>query len=691
MSIPIRALHGVGEAVAQQLAKLGIHHSADLLFHLPRDYEDRSRIIPMAELQVGRSVLIEGTVQSVEPQHGRRPSLAIKLSDGFGQVTLRFYFIQTWLKEKFVVGRNFRAFGEIRIGARGLEIYHPEVNQVGIGSPLPPAQLSAIYPTTEGLNQAKLRSLVHQALLHAEQNPEQLTELLPAALLAQLRQPYALLAALRYVHQPPLDTNLEQLSQGHHPAQQRLIIEELIAHQISLLSRRQFVQAAQAPACPLAKRKRLDKQLLEALPFKPTGAQQRVGAEIAADLAQDHPMLRLVQGDVGSGKTLVAALAACQVLQAGYQVALMAPTELLAEQHRINFATWLEPLGIQVGWLAGKQTGKARKAAEQAVADGSAQMVIGTHALFQDSVQFGRLGLVIIDEQHRFGVDQRLALREKGAAGMSPHQLVMTATPIPRTLAMSVYGDLDTSIIDELPKGRSPISTVAVPFERRADVVERVAANCANGRQAYWVCTLVEQSETLDAQAAEQTYAELCANLPDLKIGLVHGRMKADEKQQVMQAFKANQLQLLIATTVIEVGVDVPNASLMIIENAERLGLSQLHQLRGRVGRGATASYCVLLYKSPLSANGTERLRTLRESTDGFVIAEKDLELRGPGELLGTRQTGVLGFRVVQLERDQHLLSTAQHAASQILHHHPQQVEPLLQRWLPDAPRYARV
>ena len=683
MSIPIRALHGVGEAVAQLLAKLSIHHSDDLLFHLPRDYEDRSRIIAMADVQVGHSVLLEGSVQAVESQNGRRPSLAVKLSDGSGQVTLRFYHVYNGLKEKFGIGQNFRVFGEIRLGARGIELYHPEVKAVSLASPLPAAQLSAIYPTTEGLSQTKLRSLVDQALTQAGQLPELLPE--------PLTQAYQLHAALRYVHQPPLDTDLVQLSEGRHPAQQRLIIEELIAHQVSLLSRRQFVQAARAPACPLAKRKRLDQQLLSVLPFKPTRAQKRVSAEIAADLAQPQPMLRLVQGDVGSGKTLVAALAACQALQAGYQVALMAPTELLAEQHLVNFTGWLEPFGIQVGWLSGKQKGKARQAAEQAILDGSTQLVIGTHALFQDSVQFARLGLVIIDEQHRFGVDQRLALREKAALGMSPHQLVMTATPIPRTLAMSVYGDLDTSIIDELPKGRSPITTVAVPFGRRADVIERVAANCSSGRQAYWVCTLVEQSESLDAQAAEQTYAELCLSLPHLQIGLVHGRMKSDEKQQVMHAFKANQLQLLIATTVIEVGVDVPNASLMIIENAERLGLSQLHQLRGRVGRGSIASYCVLLYKAPLSANGTERLRTLRESTDGFVIAEKDLELRGPGELLGTRQTGVLDFRVAQLERDQHLLATAQQAATVILRDYPQQVEPLLQRWLPDAPRYARV
>jgi ATP-dependent DNA helicase RecG len=402
-------------------------------------------------------------------------------------------------------------------------------------------------------------------------------------------------------------------------------------------------------------------------------------------------MLRLVQGDVGAGKTLVAALAACQALEAGWQVAIMAPTEILAEQHAINFRQWFEPLGISVAWLAGKQKGKARQLSEHMIREGTAQLVVGTHALFQDAISFAKLGLVVIDEQHRFGVDQRLALRQKGAAGFSPHQLIMTATPIPRTLAMSVYGDLDTSIIDELPPNRTPITTVTVPFSRREDVIARVAANCANGRQAYWVCTLVEQSETLDAKAAEDTFAELSGRLTDIKLGLVHGRMKPEEKQAVMAEFKANRLQLLIATTVIEVGVDVPNASLMIIENAERLGLSQLHQLRGRVGRGSTASFCVLMYQTPLSANGKERLATLRDSTDGFVIAEKDLELRGPGELLGTRQTGMLSFRLADLQRDQELLPKAHLLAERMLREYPVLSEQLLARWLPEAPRYLHV
>lgn len=682
MSITVRDLSGVGEAAAQLLAKLHIYTPVDLLFHLPRDYEDRSRIIPMSQLFVGKTALLQGTIQSVDFPPGKRASMAIQISDGMGKVTLRFYQVYKSLKERFKVGSSVRVFGEVRVGARGLELYHPEYQFVSPDEPLPASRLTAIYPTTEGLTQAKLRQFVDQALNNYSQH---LPELLPS----QCVKHYDMQAALRYIHQPPVDANVFDLAEGRHPAQQRLIFEELVAHQISLLTRRYYIQSIAAPA--ILPSKQLITELLAGLAFKPTNAQQRVSMEILQDLSQSKPMLRLVQGDVGAGKTLVAAMAACHVLESNWQVALMAPTEILAEQHFINFSQWFEPLGIQVAWLSGKQKGKARELAEHLVRTGQAQLVIGTHALFQANVTFKQLGLVIIDEQHRFGVDQRLALREKGSAGTTPHQLVMTATPIPRTLAMSAYGDLDTSIIDELPPGRTPITTVTIPFEKREQVIARVAANCTEGRQAYWVCTLVEQSESLDAQAAEDTFADLSERLPHLKLGLVHGRMKPEEKQAVMRAFKNNELHLLIATTVIEVGVDVPNASLMIIENAERLGLSQLHQLRGRVGRGSTASFCVLLYKSPLSENGTERLATLRASTDGFVIAEKDLELRGPGEILGTRQTGLLGFRLANLQRDEYLLPQAQRIAALILKQHAELAEPLLQRWLPEAPRYAYV
>ena len=678
----VQQLQGVGAAAAALLEKLHIFSTDDLLFHLPRDYEDRSTIIPMNQLVVGRSYLLEGEVRSVDFPPGKKKSLAALLQDDFGKVTLRFYHIYKGLTDRIKIGQRLRIFGEVRVGARGLELYHPEIQVIQQHNALPKTQLTAIYPSTEGLTQPKLREYVRQALQY---HSDELAELLPK----KYSNGYELKEALHYIHEPPTDANMLQLNQGSHPAQQRLIFEELVAHQVSLLTRRAYIRQIAAPRFNSSKV--LAKHLLDSLPFQMTNAQKRVSKEILHDLKQDQPMLRLVQGDVGAGKTLVAAVAACHALEADWQVALMAPTEILAEQHYLNFKRWFEPLGIEVAWLSGKQKGKARAQAEQQIKQGHAQLIVGTHALFQNNVEFSRLGLVIIDEQHRFGVDQRLALRNKGTDQFTPHQLVMTATPIPRTLAMSAYGDLDTSIIDELPPGRTPIQTVTIPLDRREQVLQRIASNCREGKQAYWVCTLVEQSETLDAQAAEATYQEIKERFPDINIGLVHGKMKADEKQSVMQAFKDNQLQLLIATTVIEVGVDVPNASIMVIENAERLGLSQLHQLRGRVGRGATASFCALLYKTPLSQNGQERLSILRESNDGFVIAEKDLEIRGPGELLGTKQTGDMGFRVARLERDDHLLSQAHYVAAQILKDYPQHADGLLKRWLPEAPRYAYV
>ena len=678
----VQQLQGVGAAAATLLEKLHIFSTDDLLFHLPRDYEDRSTIIPMNQLVVGRSYLLEGEVRSVDFPPGKKKSLAALLQDDSGKVTLRFYHIYKGLTDRIKIGQRLRIFGEVRVGARGLELYHPEIQVIQQHTALPKTQLTAIYPSTEGLTQPKLREYVRQALQY---HSDELAELLPK----KYSNGYELKEALHYIHEPPTDANMLQLNQGSHPAQQRLIFEELVAHQVSLLTRRAYIRQIAAPRFNSSKV--LAKHLLDGLPFQMTNAQKRVSKEILHDLKQDQPMLRLVQGDVGAGKTLVAAVAACHALEADWQVALMAPTEILAEQHYLNFKRWFEPLGIKVAWLSGKQKGKARAQAEQQIKQGHAQLIVGTHALFQDNVEFSKLGLVIIDEQHRFGVDQRLALRNKGTDQFTPHQLVMTATPIPRTLAMSAYGDLDTSIIDELPPGRTPIQTVTIPLDRREQVLQRIASNCREGKQAYWVCTLVEQSETLDAQAAEATYQEIKERFSDINIGLVHGKMKADEKQSVMQAFKDNQLQLLIATTVIEVGVDVPNASIMVIENAERLGLSQLHQLRGRVGRGATASFCALLYKTPLSQNGQERLSILRESNDGFVIAEKDLEIRGPGELLGTKQTGDMGFRVARLERDDHLLSQAHYVAAQILKDYPQHADGLLKRWLPEAPRYAYV
>lgn len=678
----VHQLQGVGNAASALLEKLNIFTTDDLLFHLPRDYEDRSTIIPMNQLTVGRSYLLEGIVKSVDFPPGKRKSMAVLLDDDTGKVTLRFYHIYKGITDRAKMGARLRIFGEVRVGARGLEMYHPELQLISEDTPLPQTQLTAIYPATEGLTQPKLREYVKQAL---ENHSDNLPELLPP----KFTNGYALKQALDYIHHPPVNANMLQLTQGSHPAQQRLIFEELVAHQVSMLTRRAYIQQIEAPSFNLSQN--FAKALLASLPFEMTGAQKRVSKEIAQDLKQNKPMLRLVQGDVGAGKTLVAGVAACHALEDGWQVALMAPTEILAEQHYLNFKKWFEPMGLTVSWLSGKQKGKARATSEQSIQDGSANLVVGTHALFQDNVAFAKLGLVIIDEQHRFGVDQRLALRNKGLNGMTPHQLVMTATPIPRTLAMSAYGDLDTSVIDELPPGRTPIQTVTIPLDRREEVLQRIATNCAEGKQAYWVCTLVEQSETLDAQAAEATFAEIKQRFPELNIGLVHGKMKADEKQLVMQQFKNNELQLLIATTVIEVGVDVPNASIMVIENAERLGLSQLHQLRGRVGRGAKASFCALLYKNPLSQNGQERLRIMRETNDGFIIAEKDLEIRGPGEILGTKQTGDMGFRLAKLERDDHLLDQAHYVAQQILKDHPQNAEALLKRWLPEAPRYAYV
>lgn len=675
----IKELKGIGSQTSALLEKLHIFTTDDLLFHLPRDYEDRSTIIPMNQIQVGRTYLLEGIVRSVDFPSGKKKSMAILLEDDVGKVTLRFYYFYKELIEKLQPTQHIRVFGEIRVGARGLEIYHPEILAI---SPLIKTQLTAIYPSTENLTQIKLRDFIHQAIQY---HTHSIPELLPA----HLTQGYALKDALNYIHYPPLNANIAQLSQGTHPAQQRLIFEELIAHQISLLSRRLYIQRIQSPN--IKKSTVLVQQLLAGLSFDLTNAQKKVSKDILQDLKQSKPMLRLIQGDVGAGKTVVAAVAACHVLENGWQVAMMAPTEILAEQHYLTFKKWFEPLGIQVSWLSGKQKGKARNIAEENIKTGQAGLIIGTHALFQNNVEFAKLGLIIIDEQHRFGVDQRLSLRNKGAQGYTPHQLVMTATPIPRTLAMSAYGDLDTSIIDELPPGRTPIQTVAIPIERREQVLERISTNCQAGKQAYWVCTLVEQSEILDAQAAESIYQELKHRFSTLQLGLVHGKMKVEEKQKVMQSFKNNEIQLLIATTVIEVGVDVPNATLMVIENAERLGLSQLHQLRGRVGRGSQASFCVLLYKNPLTQNGHDRLFTLKSSNDGFVIAEKDLEIRGPGELLGKKQTGDMGFRVAKLERDQHLLHSAHEAAKEILAQSPQNAEKLLKRWLPNAPRYAYV
>jgi ATP-dependent DNA helicase RecG len=686
-AVSVTALKGVGAALAEKLAKVGLETLQDVLFHLPLRYQDRTRIVPIGALRPGQDAVVEGIVAGADVVMGRRRSLLVRLQDGSGTLSLRFYHFSQAQKEGLKRGTQVRCYGEVRPGSSGLEIYHPEYRALSGNAPIAVEQcLTPIYPTTEGLTQQRLRQLSEQAL--ARLGPHSLPDWLPSEL-ARDYQLSPLDQAIRYLHRPPPDADLEELAEGRHWAQHRLAFEELLTHQLSLQRLREQVRAQQAPALPLAKR--LPQQYRDNLGFAPTGAQQRVGAEIAYDLSQDEPMLRLIQGDVGAGKTVVAAFAALQALEAGYQVALMAPTEILAEQHFINFGKWLAPLGIEVAWLAGKLKGKARAAALEQIA-GGVPMVVGTHALFQDEVQFKRLALVIIDEQHRFGVQQRLALRQKGVGGrMCPHQLIMTATPIPRTLAMSAYADLDTSILDELPPGRTPVNTLVIADSRRLEVIERVRSACAEGRQAYWVCTLIEESEELTCQAAETTFSDLSAALGGLNVGLIHGRMKPAEKAAVMEQFKQGQLQLLVATTVIEVGVDVPNASLMIIENPERLGLAQLHQLRGRVGRGSAASHCVLLYHPPLSQLGRERLAIMRETCDGFVIAEKDLELRGPGEMLGTRQTGLLQFKVADLMRDADLLPAVRDAAQALLQHWPQHVSPLLDRWLRHGQQYGQV
>ncbi|MCU7853251.1 MAG: ATP-dependent DNA helicase RecG [Candidatus Thiodiazotropha sp. (ex Monitilora ramsayi)] len=685
----VTRLKGVGARNAEKLARLNIESVQDLLFHLPLRYQDRTRIQPIGAIRRGDQVVIEGEVDVAEIKFGRRRSLLVRLSDGTGGIILRFFYFSNAQREALARGVRLRCFGEVRNGPNSLEMVHPEYQRVDPDEPQQVEEtLTPLYPTTEGVHQLTLRGLMQQALTMLEQAPQGLRELLPGTLLSRFPM-QSLAQAVSYLHRPPPDADQQELLAGSHPAQQRLTFEELLAHQISLRKLRSQHQQIRATVLPAGSD--LKRQLLADIPFKLTPAQERVVGEIELDLSKPNPMQRLVQGDVGSGKTIVSALAALQAIDAGSQVALMAPTELLAEQHLNSFSQWLEPMGIQIAWLTGRMKGRAREEALEVIATGQVQLVVGTHALFQDDVVFDDLGLVIIDEQHRFGVHQRLALREKGRRqGHAPHQLIMTATPIPRTLAMTAYADLDLSVIDSLPPGRKPVTTAVISDRRRDEVVERVRAACAEGRQAYWVCTLIEESEVLQCQAAEESAQQLAEALPELSVGLVHGRIKPEQKEQVMSRFKAGELDLLIATTVIEVGVDVPNASLMIIENAERLGLAQLHQLRGRVGRGSAESHCVLMYHAPLSLNAKTRLAILRESSDGFYIAQKDLEMRGPGEVLGTKQTGDMQLRIADLVRDQDMLDEVREVAEKMLQAHPLQAEQLVLRWLGRRVDYGR-
>ncbi len=686
--LPVTALRGVGDALAERLRALGVENTQDLLFLLPLRYEDRTHIVPLGELRPGQRAAIEAEVQLTEVSFRGRRQLLCRVSDGSGFLTLRFFHFTAQQQQALVRGLRIRCFGEARRSAQGLEFVHPEYrNAATAAARAAEDHLTPIYPATEGITQGRLRQLVLAAL--EQSSTQELPDWLPPPLLTHANMP-TLRAALEYVHRPPSDAPVEALLEWRHPAQRRLAFEELLAHHLSLKLLRKRIQSE--PGWALPANDTLKKRLLAALPFRLTHAQQRALSEVEADLGLAKPMLRLVQGDVGCGKTLVAALAATRALHAGRQVALMAPTELLAEQHAQNFQGWFKPLGVEVALLAGRQSGKARSTTLAAIASGRAPIVVGTHALFQESVDFAALALVIVDEQHRFGVHQRLSLSEKGSyGGYRPHQLIMTATPIPRTLAMTAYADLDVSVIDELPPGRTPVQTVVLAEQRRDEVVLRIRTACLQGRQAYWVCPLIDESDEVPYQAAEETAAALAEALPDLHVGLVHGRMPAAAKQGVMQRFKAAKIQLLVATTVIEVGVDVPNATLMVIENAERMGLAQLHQLRGRVGRGDHASSCLLLYRAPLSGIARERLAVMRATNDGFEVARRDLELRGPGELLGTRQTGLAQMRVADLLRDADLLPRVQIAAEALLRDWPQNVAPLVRRWVGRAEQYGRV
>ena len=688
LASPLTALNGVGPALAKKLERLDLFRVEDLLFLLPLRYEDRTQLVKIGALQPGVRCLISGEVLLAETVYRGRRNLLVRISDGSGQITLRFFHFSRQQQAQFQTGARLTCFGEARKGSAGLEMIHPEYRVLRENQDAAINEtLTAIYPATEGVQQGRLRSLTDQALrMMRSHAPE---ELLPKDVRSKLNLP-ELAEAVLYLHRPPADADVESMLEGKHPCQQRLAFEELLAHYMSLRSLRALAKTESA--IPLHEGTGEVADFVDDLPFTLTGAQQRVIDEILADLSEPHPMMRLIQGDVGSGKTVVAAIACLKAISCGVQAAIMAPTELLAEQHWRSFSDWFQPLGIEPAWLSGSQRTVARREALESISNGSARLVVGTHALFQEGVEFHELALVVIDEQHRFGVHQRVALREKGVTESGyPHQLVMTATPIPRTLAMAAYADLDTSVIDELPPGREPVSTIAVPETRRDEIIARVQTACQSGQQAYWVCPLIEESEVLDYEAAAASYEMLTEALPELRVGLVHGRMRPAEKERGMQAFKEGLIQVLVATTVIEVGVDVPNASLMIIENAERMGLSQLHQLRGRVGRGSTQSHCVLLYKPPLGQLARNRLAVLRDTNDGFLVAQRDLELRGPGELLGTRQTGLPEYRVANLVRDAELMPGVQVAAESIQRSAPNNAAAIVRRWLGDAGRYGKV
>lgn len=688
LSSPLTVLRGVGPLLAEKLKRLNLHQVADLLFLLPLRYEDRTKLQKIGSLRPGMRCLTSGEVLLAETVYRGRRSLLVRVGDGTGQLTLRFFYFSRQQQSQFQTGAVVRVFGNVRPGPAGLEIVHPEYQVLKAGQDLVVSDaLTPVYPTTESVQQGRIRNLVDQALRMMKQSPP--PELLPMAVREQYAMP-SLQEALLYLHQPPSDADLLSIDAGKHPCQIRLSFEELLAHYLSLRKLRNLAKKEDA----IALRDSSDaiSDFIQHLPYQLTDAQQRVIKEIVSDLGEPHPMMRLIQGDVGSGKTVVAAVACLAAVSCGQQAVMMAPTELLAEQHWQNFSEWFDEIDVELAWLSGSQRQAERRASLQAIESGQAKMVIGTHALFQEGVTFKNLALMVIDEQHRFGVHQRLALRDKGVSShLHPHQIVMTATPIPRTLAMAAYADLDTSVIDELPPGRQAVTTVAMPDKRRGEVVERVRTACRAGQQAYWVCPLIEESEVFDFQAAEASHKMLTTALAPLRIGLVHGRMKAPAKEKIMRAFRDGEIDVLVATTVIEVGVDVPNASLMIIENAERMGLAQLHQLRGRVGRGAEQSHCVMLYRQPLGKLARSRLAVLRDTNDGFVVAQRDLELRGPGELLGTKQTGLPEYRIADLVRDAELMPRVQAIATTVQQEHPDAAVGIIRRWLGDSYHYGKV
>jgi len=679
----IQSLKGVGPSLAEKLARIGITSLQDVLFHLPLRYEDRTHITPIAAAESGSIIVIEGKVLSSDVAFGRRRSLLVHVRDNTGTIALRFYHFSKAQQANLKKATALRCVGEVRRGAAGFEMYHPEYSTKRDSLE---ENLTPVYPSTQGVTQQRYRSIVKQVLTLMEQD----------RVLQDLGSQYPELnaininAAIKLVHNPSPGIGLMQLQQGTHPAQQRLAFEELLAHHTSMRLIREEMQSLKAAA--LAAPAQIYGNLKIGFGFQLTTAQLRVADEICTDMSKPLPMLRLLQGDVGSGKTVIAALASAHAAENRLQTAIMAPTEILAEQHLINFAAWFAPLGLTTAWLSGKVKGKKRAEQLALIESGQADIVIGTHALFQQDVVFHNLGLVVVDEQHRFGVHQRLALREKGELdGMLPHQLVMTATPIPRTLTMSLYADMDCSVIDELPPGRSPITTSVIPDDRRDEIMQRIESACQNQAQAYWVCTLIEDSEVLQCQAAESTAVQLKEFLPSLNVGLIHGRMTANNKTKVMADFKAGNINLLVATTVIEVGVDVPNASLMVIENPERLGLAQLHQLRGRIGRGSAKSYCILLYHPPMGQISRQRLNVMRESQDGFFIAEKDLEIRGPGELFGSRQSGAVQFKVADLLRDNHMLHDVRRLADKLLVSDREMAQAIMDRWLTAPEKLAQV